>query len=572
MQKKGGLTAAFFYVASALALTTWGDVGRVFAATAEDPTSVRAMINAGAVELALARIEALQPRDAPAARWADWEGLRCDALARLKRHDAVLARAAALPAGAAGAPLGTCLVAATQAALALNEPGAARAYAAQLLWQRTATPAELRDVRLGVIESYIAERRGDDAFRSMLRFQQDYQPLERGVADRFAEALIDIGMDRDALNWLGRTDQVSPALLRLQLRGSMLTPDAAIAQARAALARNPDPAYWRAIHEAAVRSGNGPLQIEALERVLQSVGNPAAARDNADRLWQAYATTAGDIANREQLLTGDDAAWADHAARQLGSNAVLSRAFYGFLAQHAQNPDVRRDAQLQLAFSLSSAGLDRTALRLMQSVSVDPQALHAQTRYLLGTLATRRSDALFALKLWSGLDTPPSVNAIDWQLTLARTALQAGDASASAETIDRLLAGRTSVSPELAASVLELGQEMLDLRALDAAQKVYELLAPLTTDLRAREALFGLGRVHELKTDAIAAAAAFLRSALLVQATAPDTLAYQARLLAALNLMRAGLKDDARAQFEWLVKNSKDAALTEAAKRGLNRL
>jgi hypothetical protein len=59
---------------------------------------------------------------------------------------------------------------------------------------------------------------------------------------------------------------------------------------------------------------------------------------------------------------------------------------------------------------------------------------------------------------------------------------------------------------------------------------------------------------------------------LLVQAVAPDPLAYQARLLAALNLMRAGLKDDARAQFQWLLRNSKDPALMEAAKRGLSRL
>ncbi len=79
-------------------------------------------------------------------------------------------------------------------------------------------------------------------------------------------------------------------------------------------------------------------------------------------------------------------------------------------------------------------------------------------------------------------------------------------------------------------------------------------------------------RVHELKGDATAAANFFLRSALLVQAAAPDALAFQARLLAALNLMRAGLKNDARAQFEWLLKNSKDAALTEAARRGLARL
>ena len=559
---------ALSFLAAALAC------GVASAATAEDPTTVRAMINAGAVELALARIDALQPRDAAAPRWADWEGLRCDALARLKRHDAVLARAAALPRSATAAPLGACLVAAAQSAVALNEPVAARAYAAHLLWQRNPAAAEARAVRLAVIESYIAERRGDDAFRSMLRFQQDYQPLERAVADRFAESLIDLGMDRDALNWLGRTDQVSPGLLRLQLRGAAITADTAIAQARAALARNPDPGYWRAIHEAAVRSGNGALQIEALERMLQSADerNVSAIKESADGLWRAYAASADELANREQLLTGDDAAWADHAARRLGSNATLSRAFYGYLAQRAQHPDIRRDAQLQLAFSLSSAGLDRTALRLMQSLSIDPQALDAQTRYLLGTLASKRGDAAFALKLWGGLPTPAGVDANEWLLTVARTSLNAGDAAAAAASVERLLAGRTSVAPELGQSVLDLAQEMLDLRSLDAAQKVYELIAPLTTDLRAREALFGLGRVHELKTDSTAAAAAFLSSALLVQAAAPDNLAYQARLLAALNLMRAGLKDDARAQFEWLVRNSKDPALTEAAKRGLSRL
>ena len=108
------------------------------------------------------------------------------------------------------------------------------------------------------------------------------------------------------------------------------------------------------------------------------------------------------------------------------------------------------------------------------------------------------------------------------------------------------------------------------MRAL-IAQALYALLAPSWRCARTCT-FFSLGRIHELRGDARAAATFFLRSALLVQATAPDALAFQARLLAALNLMRAGLKDDARAQFEWLLKNSKDPALTEAARRGLARL
>ena len=136
----------------------------------------------------------------------------------------------------------------------------------------------------------------------------------------------------------------------------------------------------------------------------------------------------------------------------------------------------------------------------------------------------------------------------------------------------RLLDGRKSVSPQLAQRVLELGQEMLDMRTIEAAQAVYGLLVPLSSGDHAREALFGLGRAYELSGEPVPAAAYYLRSALLVQAAAPDALAFQSRLLAALNLMRAGLRNDARAQFEWLLRNAKDPALIEAAKRGLARL
>lgn len=543
-------------------------------AAPEGPDAVRRIAEAGAVELALARVEAMQPRDASNPQWAAWEGLRCEVLGRLARREQLLARVKALPAERIAAALNPCLVEAARSAVAHNEPASARAHAARLLWQTHATGDEAKAARLAVIESYAAERRGDDAFRSMLRFQQDYQPLDRAIADRFAEALLDLNLDREALNWLSNTDEVSAARLRLQLRGATLAPEAVITQARAAFARNPDPAYWRAIHEAAQRSSNGSLQIEALERVLQTVDarNDRALGVAAQRLWQTYSATADDIGNREQLLVGDDGAWADFAARRLGSDAFLSRAFYGYLAQRAQNLDIRRNAQLQLAFSLQSAGLDYTALRLMQRIGGDFETLDAHTRYLLGAIAAKRNDPTAALKLWDGLPTPANVNVVEWQLTLARTALQAGEADATVATMKRLLVGRPSVSPELVQRSLELAHETLDLRKLDAARALYELVIPLSNESSAREALFGLGRAHELKGEPVTAAGAYLRSALMGQSVAMDARALQARMLAALNLMRAGLKDDARAQFEWLVRNSKDPALSEAAKRGLERL
>ncbi|HEV7393640.1 MAG TPA: hypothetical protein VGO08_18510 [Burkholderiales bacterium] len=553
------------------AIFTWAADAR--AAALEDTVDARRMLDAGAVELALTRIEALQPPDRATAAWAEWEGLRCEGLARLNRLADLLQRADALP-PAAGGPLTRCFVEAARAAIVQSNPQIARKHLAHVLWQTSATPAEVKAARAIVIESFIVERRGEEAFRSMLRYQQDYQPLDRAVADRFADALLDLAQERDAVNWLGRTDEVTATRLRLNLRGGVLSPEAVIKQARAALARNPDPAYWRAIDEAAVRSRNNSLHVEALERLLQGADtrNERATSSTADRLWNAYVEIATDVGNHEQLLMGDDGAWADFAARRLGSDPFLSRAFYGFLAQRAQNADIRRNAQLQLAYSLSSSGLDHTALRLVQRHGFEAQVLDPQTRYLLGTIAAKRNEPALALKLWDGLAAPATVNAAEWQLTLARTSLQAGEAEASKSTIERLLAGRTAPSAELAQSILELAQEMLDLRALDAAETVFELMIPIAPENRAREVLFGLARTQELRGDWIGAAGSYLKSALLAQGGAMDALASQARLLAGLNLTRAGLKNDARAQFEYILKNGKEPALVEAARRGLRRL
>src|SRR2546423_6965418 len=100
------------------------------AAALEDTAAVRRIVEAGALETALARIDALQPRDVISATWAEWEGLRCDLLARLSRHAQLLVRVSALPAGAATASLNACLVAAARAAVLQNEPRLARDYAA----------------------------------------------------------------------------------------------------------------------------------------------------------------------------------------------------------------------------------------------------------------------------------------------------------------------------------------------------------------------------------------------------------------------------------------------------------
>ena len=171
------------------------------------------------------------------------------------------------------------------------------------------------------------------------------------------------------------------------------------------------------------------------------------AADRAQRLSHTYLSAAEEIGNREHLLIGDDGAWADYAARRVGSDPFLSRAFYAYLAQRAEDPNMRGNAQLQLAFSLYSSGLDVAALRLFDHIGVKPDQIDGQARYLLGTMAAAHDAPQRALELWAGIAPPPNVDADEWQMRLAQTALRAGDAQAAVSTVERLLAGRSAAQP-----------------------------------------------------------------------------------------------------------------------------
>jgi len=46
----------------------------------------------------------------------------------------------------------------------------------------------------------------------------------------------------------------------------------------------------------------------------------------------------------------------------------------------------------------------------------------------------------------------------------------------------------------------------------------------------------------------------------------------RARFSAAANLARAGYREDARAQYQWLLRNAKDPSQLETARRELARL
>lgn len=536
--------------------------------------SARRLMDSGASQLALNRVRQSQPRDVAAPNWAEWETLHLNLLLRAGRHDEALQRAAVLPADIPAAFLRESLNLAGRAAVAARRGELARHYAARVLWQLRPPTGEERDVRLRVIESLAADKRGDDAFRSMLRFQQDYRPIDRNTAAFFVEILLDLGMVTEAVNWLGSLDESSAAKQLLRLKTGLLAADAAIAQARTMLAKRNNRGYWRVIEQAALQKQDLVLQIEALENLLHlgDAANPQQLAAQSRALWRAYLDVAREAGNRNHLLAGDDGSWADFAARRLGSNAPSARTFFAHLAHQGQTRETRHNAQLQLVFSLETDRLELAALRLFQYAHPAPEAIDGQTRYLLGAIAESHDLPAIALHFWRDLSAPPNVGIDEWRLRTAAVTLRAGITDRNAAVLKDVISIVKTLPAVLLKRCVALAQDMLDAGRPDLARELFEALLPVVDTTLGRTVFFGLGQVYEISGQPQSAADYYLRAALAAERRAPDALALQARLFAALNLARAGYRDDARAQFEWLIKNSKDAAQIEVARRELKKL
>jgi hypothetical protein len=227
-------------------------------------------------------------------------------------------------------------------------------------------------------------------------------------------------------------------------------------------------------------------------------------------------------------------------------------------------------AQLQLVFSLSQGGLDRAALRLFGDGAADAGELDPQARYHLGNIAETRGSPVAAAKFWQGLATPPGVAAEEWQVRVAAVQWSAGMPDATRATVRALSKSGKPLPVPAVARAVALARDMRDAGRPELAQETLAALLPLAGRGPSRGALQVLAEIAESGGQYAQAADYYLRSAL--ADGAGDALALQARLAAGINLARAGYKEDARAQFQWLIQNSKDAASRDAARRELSRL
>ena len=363
-----------------------------YAAAAADALQIAQQLNqAGAPQLALARVVRDQPPQPDSAAWYDWESLRLTLLSETHQAAEIVARATLYPKNAPRDFQQKALGHGAWAQLELKQGAAARALLARLIWQFELNPADQQWARRLVIRSYLVEHKAEDAYRAMLRYQQDFQPLPKEVATEFVQGLLQEGHATEAMTWLAELDPAAPITLALKMKAGLIAPGAAIVQARAAWQKQPNAvSYAAVIADGAEMLKDDRQSIGALEQGLDLAESTQDA-DREARLWRAYRREAKRLGNRAQVLQGDDAAWLELASRMEGTDALGARALYAYMAQQGGTSEVRATALSRLYALLAMAQMDGVAVRLFDAA---PWGGGKITRAALEHLVTRAADGL----------------------------------------------------------------------------------------------------------------------------------------------------------------------------------
>ena len=353
-----------------------------FAAFAADSLPVaQQLYQAGTPQLAYARVVRDQPEKPEVAGWYDWESLRLTLLSETHRPAEIIQRAKIYPKNAPREFQQKSLGYVAWAHIETQQGVAARALLARLIWRFELNPADHQWARRLVIRSYLVESKADEAYRAMLRFQQDFQPLPKTVAAEFAQGLLREGHATEALTWLAELDPTSASTLALQLKGGLLTPEAAITRAQVILQKQPTAAaYAKLIADSAEMLKDDRMQIGALEQLIRL---PNAEEQTAAQLWRVYLREAQARGNSAQLLQGDDVSWLEHAKRNEPSDALGARSFFAFIAQHGATLGIRESALSQLYAALLNSSLEEVAVRLYNDAPWGEKVSPAQLERLV---------------------------------------------------------------------------------------------------------------------------------------------------------------------------------------------
>ncbi len=558
---------------------------------AQVPEEIAALARSGATELALHMVDRHQPRfEGQPTAWMAWEQARIELYRATQRWADLVARAERQPAELPAEFRLWVLRQQIEAQLELGHADRALESLRRVLWLAAPTmePEALSPWRRLVIHAYLASGRVADAQVAMLRYRQDFGDGSEEWRLLQARVMLRAGLMQDVAALVGGIVAPDARLLVLlaELRGGERRPPA-IARAARDLAEAPDlsPAQryraWALAAEAAERAQDHAGRAQALE---QALSQPLAAAPadglfeiEAEQLWQAYLEFGRAAGNELQLLLGQDREWYEKA-REVGEKLPLrSRALYAVLANDAFDPEVRGLAHLQLALSLQEQSGGEALLRALYLRSrrfASLEAVPVPVRHRLADLALGRSEIELASRLMRGLDQAPAgVEPVEWELRRARVLIFAGDAPGGVRLLNGLLERASTLSAEQADRLLQV---VFDLQNVGQHEAALELFAGLgARDLdeqRRRELLFWIADSQRALGRHADAAAAYLRSATLLDPFSMDRWAQSARYQAARSLVEAGLYGDARRTYQSLLNATREPGRRAVLQREMQQL
>jgi hypothetical protein len=505
---------------------------------------------AGVPALALARVERDQPKpDDP--DWVEWEALRLTLLYETNRPKELIAQVQGLPANLPRDFLQKAYGHGAWAYLEQGEGLQAKDMLARLLWQFDLSPKEQMSARRMLIDADVQAGQINDAYLSMLRYQQDFQPLDQGTTASFVESLLNAGKTAEAATWVAALDPDTPLSLLGRLKAGVVTPEAAITEAQEKLQKKNNPEFWAVVRDAAGMTKNRESFLAAQEQLL-NLKKPGKGLFgvNPSALWKSYLDEGEAAGNRYQLLLGDDTSWLLQAQQITAESPAVSRAIYAFVSVRGSSPDSRTVAATQLMENLLGNKLGLAALRLFQAVpelSQNP-GITPQIQSGLGEAAMANGDFKTAAGLWHFLTVPPDdVGNEDWQIQRAEVFAKASMPDEAVDTLTRQVLNQPEVSPEDIQHMTAIGRVMLKNGQTKSAEILFDRILPLMEPSERIPLLRDMAKAAEARHEPLVAADYDMQIALLGDADPKSGMAIKGRVAAAANLEQAGKHGDAAA-------------------------
>lgn len=513
---------------------------------------VDALVAAGAWQLALQRIEALQDGAADE-RWEALERRRFRIYRRLESAEAYAERVAHLPRAVSPEFRDQALQGLFATSIDAGDDARAHEALAQLAAGRAA--GELRPARERLARLYLERGQPQRALEMLAPLPED------AARELRAEALLYAGREREAFEQAAGLASDEARLWRLLAlwRLGLYAPEDAVTElSRLARALVERPRLlrlvWLARAEAAARAGELMRRVHSLEQALQLDPTPATrpVAGAPDHLWSAYLSLARHVATREDLALDAPALARAEADTKAGGRAA--RALYAWLALEADDAGLREQAHARLVQSLLEHELAPVVRALYTgSERFAPAQPPAAVRHALLHEALARGDLRAAAGYARALEAPPGDQPeAAWQLRRARVLLYGGATEAAVALLARLVE-LPAFDGEYASRWVQV---VFDLQALgrhDDALRLLEAAQGRVDNARMRRELLywraesasALGRYP-------AAAELYLRSAQL-EADGRDSWGHSARYRAAEALATAGLRQDAEAVYRALL-------------------